>query len=281
MMTKLHAHKGYVLALLLIALFCGQFSTIPTAQASTHAGPQKIAGCQTTVRAGWRPYRMQAGDTLSTLAAQAKISVTELMNVNCLTGDALSADTLVLAPVIGTPKLNGVLAAPVPAVAPATGAVALLTVISTTTTMSTSRAATAAMATAANPLGWPTMSWLTFLALGIVGLATVFVGFAPQQPSASPARRWLGLWSNLLFLGIGMFIGMVFFPELRMPALSALPAGVSAPVTVALIGLLAAKELFFKGQQWRTLNRMLNVGLVPLLALFFLTVATRVAETIN
>jgi hypothetical protein len=56
---------------------------------------------------------------------------------------------------------------------------------------------------------------------------------------------------------------------------------VSATIAVALIALLVAKELFFSGQQWRTMNRLLNLGIAPLLMLFFLTVASRLAEMMN
>lgn len=283
MMTKMHTYKVYVMALLLLTLLCGQLMAVPTAQASTHASPQKVADCHTTVLSGWRPYRTQASDTLDALAAQANLSAAELMKANCLTGTEISADTLLLVPIAASSKRNGVLAALVPAAAPAVTGNTLLTVISTTTTMAANSAATASAATTISQWGWPDRGWpwLILLALGLVGLATVFIGFRPDQPDTPPARRWFGLWSNLLFLGLGIFIGMVFIPELRLPALSALPTSVSTVVTVALIGLLVAKELFFKGRQWRALNRVLNVGLVPLLALFFLTVATRVAETIN
>lgn len=42
-----------------------------------------------------------------------------------------------------------------------------------------------------------------------------------------------------------------------------------------------AKELFFSGQQRRTMDRLLNLGIAPLLMIFFLTVASRLAEVIN
>lgn len=282
MMTKMSIYKVYATALLLLTLLLGQLMSVPTAQARSHAGQQKVANCHTTVLAGWRPYRVQAGDSLAALAAQAQVSVAELMQVNCLTVEEISADSLLLAPVPGSAKLSGVLAAPVPA-APAVASTALLTVISTTTTMAANSINTANATTPTSLSSFPSLPWpwLTLVAFGLVGLATVFVSFRPTQPGASPTRGRFGLWSNLLFLGMGIFIGMVIFPQLRMPSLHALPTGVSMTVTVALIGILIVKELFFKGQQWRAINRVLNVGLVPLLALFFLTVATRVAETIN
>lgn len=282
MMTKMNIYKVYATALLLLTLLLGQLMSVTTAQASSHAGQQKVANCHTTVWAGWRPYRVQAGDNLTALAAQAQVSVAELMQVNCLTTAEISADTLLLAPVPGRAKLSGVLAAPVPA-APAMASNALLTVISTTSTMAANGATTPSAATLSSRAALPSLpwSWLTLVAFGLVGLATVFVSVRPAQPGATPTWGRFGLWSNLLFLGMGIFIGMVIFPELRMPSLHALPTGVSTTATVALIGILVAKELFFKGQQWRTINRVLNIGLVPLLALFFLTVATRVAETIN
>lgn len=282
MMTKINSYKVYATALLLLALLLGQLMHVTTVQASSQAGQQKAADCHTSVFAGWRPYRVQAGDSLAALAAQAQVSVAELMQVNCLTVEEISADSLLLAPVAGRAKLSGVLAAPVPA-APAVASPALLTIISTTSTIAANNATTTSATTTTSPSSFPSLPWpwLTLVAFGLVGLATVFVGFRPAQPGATPTSGRFSLWSNLLFLGMGIFIGMVIFPELRMPALSALPTGFSTGVTVALIGLLIAKELFFKGQQWRGLNRLLNLGLVPLLALFFLTVATRVAETIN
>lgn len=283
MITKMNIYKVYATALLLLVLLLGQLMSVVTVQASSHGGQQKAADCQTTVVAGWRPYRVQAGDSLAALAAQAQVSVAKLMQVNCLTVEGISTDMLLLAPVPSRTKLSGVLAAPVPAAAPAMANNALLTVISTTSTMAANSvtltsAATATGSSSLPRLPWP---WLTLIACGLVGLATVFVGFRPAQSGATPTSGRFGLWSNLLFLGMGIFIGMVIFPELRMPSLRTLPTSVSTSVTVALIGLLVAKELFFKGQQWRAVNRLLNLGLVPLLALFFLTVATRVAETIN
>lgn len=282
MMSKLITHKVYALMLLVMTLLVTPLLSVATAQASSHAGLQKVANCQTPVLAGWRPYRVQAGESLSTLAAQAQVSVAELMKVNCLQEETITADTLLLAPAAGTRKISGVLAAPVPSTDAALTSNGLLTVISTTTTLAANGAtATSAGSTSHSQLPALPWGWLTLVAFGVVGLATVFVGRRPLQPGTTLPSGRFGLWSNLLFLGIGIFMGMVVFPELRMPALTALPSGVSTGVTVALIGLLAAKELFFKGQQWRAVNRLLNVGLVPLLALFFLTVATRVAETIN
>ena len=283
MMTQMNIYKVYTTALLLLALLLGQLLSVTTVQASSHAGQQRVANCHTTVLAGWRPYRVQAGDSLAALAAQAQVSVAELMQVNCLTVEEISADSLLLAPVPGNAKRSGVLAAPVLAAPPAVASTAQLTIISTTTTMAANSATATSAATPTSRSSLPSLPWpwLTLVAFGLVGLATVFVSFRPAQPGATPTRGRFGLWSNLLFLGMGIFIGVVIFPEWRMPSLRALPTGVSTTVTVALIGLLVAKELFFQGPQWRATNRVLNVGLVPLLMLFFLTVATRVAETIN
>lgn len=279
MMFQMRTHKVYLMALVLLTLVCGQLIHGPAAQARTLTGQQKAIDCQSPLVTGWRPYRTQAGDSLLALATQSNVSVAELMKVNCLTTEEVSADTLLLVPMQAQPRRSGVLAAPIP-VAEQVQSSALLTVISTTTDLA---ASTASPAITASPVTLPTTRWpwLLVLVVGIVGLATGFAGFRSAQPHAPPARSWFGLWSNLLCLGIGLFVGMVIFPELRMPTLTTLPTGVSTAVTAALIGLLTAKELFFKGQQWRGLNRLLNLGLVPLLALFFLTVATRVAETIN
>jgi peptidoglycan biosynthesis protein MviN/MurJ (putative lipid II flippase) len=84
-----------------------------------------------------------------------------------------------------------------------------------------------------------------------------------------------------IFLFAGILIGVILFPTMQTPSLLALPTAVSATIAVALIALLVAKELFFSGQQWRTMNRLLNLGIAPLLMLFFLTVASRLAEMMN
>lgn len=280
MMFQMRTHKVYLMTLLLLTLVYGQLIHGPAAQARTLTGQQKVIDCQSPLVTGWRPYRTQAGDSLLALATQSNVSVAELMKVNCLTTEEVSADTLLLVPLPAQPRHSGVLAAPIPVAEQVQSSSALLTVISTTTDLA---ASTISPAITASPVTLPTIRWpwLLVVVVGIVGLATGFAGFRAAQPNAPPARPWFGLWSNLLCLGIGLFVGMVIFPELRMPTLTTLPTGISTAVTAALIGLLTAKELFFKGQQWRALNRLLNLGLVPLLALFFLTVATRVAETIN
>lgn len=280
MMNTMRIHKVYILALLLLTLFCSSLLQVRTAQAHALTGQQKAMDCQSPLVTGWRPYRTQRSDSLTALATQGNVSVAELMKVNCLTTEMVSADTLLLVPSPALPRQNGVLAAPIPVAEQKQSSSALLTVISTTTNLAAS-AAGAVITTrqsAALPAPW---AWVLLIGVGFVSIATSFVGGRSAQANTHPSRRWFGLWSNLLCLGLGLFVGLVFFPELRMPALTGLPTGVSTAVTVALIGLLAAKEIFFKGQQWRTLNRVLNMGMVPLLALFFLTVATRVAETIN
>lgn len=279
-MTTMRTHNVYVMALLLLTLCCGSLLQVGTAQARALTGQQKAIDCQAPRVTGWRPYRTQRSDSLTTLAAQGNVSVAELMKVNCLTTAVVSADTLLLVPSPAVPRQNGVLAAPIPVAEQNQSSSALLTVISTTTNLA---ASTTSVVVTASQSAKPTApwAWVLLIGVGLVSIATGGMGGRAAQGSPQPAYRWFGLWSNLLCLGLGLFVGMVFFPELRMPALTTLPTSISTAVTVALIGLLAAKELFFKGQQWRTLNRVLNVGMVPLLALFFLTVATRVAETIR
>jgi LysM repeat protein len=48
-----------------------------------------VAGCVPTAPAGWVTFTVQAGDTLSGLAAQTGISLDQLMQVNCLTDSRL------------------------------------------------------------------------------------------------------------------------------------------------------------------------------------------------
>lgn len=54
--------------------------------------------CVVSAPSGWAPYRIQAGQSLAELAARAGISVAQLLQVNCLTSEAVIADTLILAP---------------------------------------------------------------------------------------------------------------------------------------------------------------------------------------
>lgn len=48
------------------------------------------------------------------------------------------------------------------------------------------------------------------------------------------------------------------------------------PVSASALPLVG-----FAGGRWRTMSRLLNFGIVPLLVLFFVTVATRVADVMR
>ena len=123
---------------------------------------------------------------------------------------------------------------------------------------------------------------LPIFSLFVMGaLGMLFFALRPRQGDSAVVYKLFGLLGNALFLFAGVMIGVFLFPALQAPSFTSLPTGVSVGLAVVLIAMLAVKELFFSGQQWRTASRLLNVGIVPLLMLFFLTVATRVAEIVN
>jgi hypothetical protein len=68
---------------------------------------------------------------------------------------------------------------------------------------------------------------------------------------------------------------------LRLPVFVELPTWLSATAAIGLIGLLAVKEVFLGALQWRGLNRILNLGIAPLLMIFLLSVITRFADVMN
>ncbi len=267
-----------LLAFVLLALF----GSVLAAQASpTYAGAERQKDCAVSVQAGWRPYRVGAGDTLSALAAEANIALETLMATNCLKSDQISAGDLVLVPtqVVGT--ANSVTSAPAANVAQP-----LLQVISTTTTLATVNVAAleASVTPEIVPMTASPFSAANLIVLAILGLgamAMVFFALRPSTNDSPVVHGVFGMMGNAIFLFAGILIGVILFPMVQAPSLMVLPTAVSATIAVALIALLVAKELFFSGQQWRTMNRLLNLGIAPLLMLFFLTVASRLAEMIN
>lgn len=278
---------AFLLALVL------QLSLVDATQASIlPAMMQQAENCQTAVIPGWQPYRIQAEDRLDTLATRTNVTRDRIMQVNCLTSAAIDAGALLLLPTLPKPS-----ALPNTAqnhrttatlltseTAPAAAVHPLLTVISTTATVGAVESAASKTATTSGitnmALQLPTsLVMLTIFALG--GLGIFFFVLRPRQDDSAVVRSLFGLLGNLVFLFAGVFLGVILFPMVRLPSFTALPTAVSGGFAVALIGLLVIKEICFSGQQWRTMSRLLNFGIVPLLMLFFLTVATRVAETIN
>lgn len=301
MMNKVQTSYVRFLPVWLITLVLAQLLTMTTAYARAQypAPQQKADACQISVPAGWRPYRVQAADNLAALATQASVDIKKVMQVNCLTTTTIEADDLLLLPGLTNPKTSAsgseqsqaatVAAAPANNTSAAVGQ-ALITVISTTATVATAASAAPAgpattklpVMAAAAPLSSLTPANLIAIALFVLtGLAIFFFALRPRADDSIVVRNVFSTMGNAIFLFAGVMIGVILFPMVNVPSFTALPTGVSATLAVTLIGLLVAKELFFSGQQWRTLNRLLNLGIAPLLMIFFLTVATRVAEVIN
>lgn len=272
-------HFFVLLAFVLLAMF----GSVLAAQASTtYAGANRQKDCAVSVQAGWRPYRVGAGDTLSALAAEANVALETLIATNCLKSDQISAGDLVLVPtqVVGTAN-----SAPVEPVA-ANVAQPLLQVISTTTNLGTVNVAAleASITPEIVPMTASPFSAANLIVLAILGLgamAMIFFALRPRVDDSPVVQGAFGMMGNAIFLFAGILIGVILFPMMQSPTLMALPTAVSATIAVALIALLVAKELFFSGQQWRTMNRLLNLGIAPLLMLFFLTVASRLVGMVN
>lgn len=184
-----------------------------------------------------------------------------------------------------TPMLSATAAVTV--AAPVT---ALVTVISTTTPVtdvvatSTPEPMPPANGESNPPPSTPTGNnqGLVTLVLLLAAVAGFFAFVLRPQQSDSPAmHRLFSVLGNFLFLFGGLLVGLIYFPTIRPIALTELPTGVSAGIAASLIVLLACKELFFAGGRWRMASRLLNFGIVPLLVLFFVTVATRVADVMR
>jgi hypothetical protein len=309
--VKFYTVKFYIVGVrcLLFALVL-QLSLIGVTQASAlQPMEQRSDDCTTVMQPGWRPYRVQAVDTLETLVARTDVSLTQVMQVNCLRTNAVSPDDLLLLPLIAKVE------APVTIIeqsqseasatinealttvseAPATvneadlaTAPALITVISTTEMLATQSAAAPELSNAIAPVALPvatgTVDTANLIALALfvlVGLGIFFFALRPRADDSPMVRNLFNTMGNAVFLFAGVLVGVILFPMVNVASFSELPTGVSAGIFVSLIALLVAKELFFSGQQWRTMNRLLNLGIAPLLMIFFLTVASRVAEKIN
>ena len=271
------------LFVLLAFVLLAMFGSVLAAQASpTYAGAERQKDCAVSVQTGWRPYRVGAGDTLSALAAAANVTLETLIATNCLKSEQISAGDLVLVPtqVVGT--ANSAMAAP----AAANAAQPLLQVISTTTNLATVNVAAleASVTPEIVPMTASPFNAANLIVLAILGLgamAMVFFALRPRTDDSPVIHSVFGMMGNAIFLFAGVLIGVILFPMVQAPSLMALPTAVSATIAIALIALLVAKELFFSGQQWRTMNRLLNLGIAPLLMLFFLTVASRLAGMMN
>ncbi len=171
-----------------------------------------------------------------------------------------------------------------------TTTVPLLTVISTTATISdvvetaTPDPQPAASGDSNNPpssaLGEQggMMTLIFFLA----AVASIFAFILRPRPTDSPAmHRLFSLLGNFVFLFAGLLVGLIYFPTIQPISLTDLPTATSAMIAVTLIGLLAIKEIFLAGSRWHTMSRLLNFGIVPLLVLFFVTIADRVADVMR
>ena len=314
MKTFVQSRHSYAMILLALTLFISQMATVSVAQASTGSSgmEQKDPACRIKVMTGWRPYRVQTSDSLVMLAERAEVTVDALMQINCLTTTEITAGDLVLVPAMRaahTPAQNATqesmpaavedVAATVQEAASAIPVAQLLTIISTTTGITENMALTGSMeltaaiaalsaggSANANLPGPPstpfTSSNVILFSLFVMGaLGMLFFALRPRQGDSAVVYKLFSLLGNALFLFVGVMMGVFLFPALQAPSFTSLPTGVSVALAVVLIGLLVVKELFFSGQQWRTASRLLNVGIVPLLMLFFLTVATRVAEIVN
>lgn len=306
MLNKLHTYYVRVLPALLLTLVLTQLLAVTTVYAGAlpAAKQQKAGDCRIQVPAGWRPYRVQSTDTLEALVMQSNTALGMIMEVNCLTNPTVEADTLLILPALLNPQpaapvmevtaVESAAVVPSEVVAAVSDAVAaapaLLTIISTTETTAVANMVASVTDLASNvptmqvaaPVSSFTSANLIAMALFVLGgMAAFFFALRPRADDAPVVRQLFSTVGNGIFLFAGVLIGVIVFPMVQVPSLAELPTGISATIVVTLIGLLVAKELFFSGQQWRTMNRLLNLGIAPLLMVFFLTVATRVAEMVN
>lgn len=289
MKSKLFSRYVQIVPVLLVAVLLAHLLNVTTAYAKTQslALQKQAAGCQIRVPTGWRPYRVQPTDTLEALVMRANVGLETVVQANCLTTTLIEADTLLLLPALPAAKAavttvqNGLQNTPV------VTNQSLITVISTTATTAAapvaaqveSSATTAVLSSITSPL--TTANAIAMAVFALAGVGIFFFTLRPRPDDSAALRSLFTTVGNAIFLGAGILIGIVLFPMVNFAALAALPTGLSATIAVALIGLLVAKELFFTGRQWYTVNRLLNLGIAPLLMIFFLTVATRVVESIN
>ncbi|MEZ4861440.1 MAG: LysM peptidoglycan-binding domain-containing protein [Caldilineaceae bacterium] len=288
MIRKYQTQQGFVLIVVITLALLIQLAFATVAQASTAEAPQTKT-CRIKVLPGWRPYRVQQDDTLANLAQRAGVSSEDFMTVNCLTTTEISTGDLVLLPANLLPATT---AAPVQTevVTTSTTVEPLVTIISATATLTESVATPTPVAGALADVELPAPPTGSFggtggvvtLILFLIAATGIFTFVLRPRPEDSPAvQKLFGILGNFVLLFAGLLIGLIFFPMLRPISFTTLPTSVSAGLAMALIALLAVKELFVGNGRWRTLNRLLNFGMAPLLVLFCLTVASRVAEVIR
>lgn len=276
------------LFVLLFFLVLATFGSTVVAQAS---GANHQKDCTVAVQTGWRPYRASASDTLSVLATQANVTVETLMTANCLKSDQISAGDLVLVPtqavaaavVSDAPVATAIVEA---TVVEAAAPQPRLEIISTTTSAALAavalpqeNAAQPVASMVASPFSTANVVVVAILLLGI--MVMIFFGLRPRADDSPLVQSVFSLLGNGIFLFAGVLIGVILFPLVNTASFTRLPTAVSATIAVTLIAILVAKELFFNGHQWRTVNRLLNLGITPLLMVFFLTIASRLAGGMN
>ncbi|HRW06111.1 MAG TPA: LysM peptidoglycan-binding domain-containing protein [Caldilineaceae bacterium] len=135
------------------------------------------------------------------------------------------------------------------------------------------------------PLGTSGLIGISLFIMGSV--SALFFALQPRktrsvhQLQSEPVRSITpaagGMVINIVFLIGGFVVGAVLFPMLRMPGFVELPTWLSATAAIGLIVLLAVKEVLLGAVQWRGLNRVLNLGIAPLLMIFVLSVVSRFA----
>ncbi len=255
-------------------------ATLPTATPTTE--PTEAPTVAPTVAPTTAAVEAAASHTLTATQASAGMTVITKALALSTTADATLAMTASGALTITTANLT--------VAQSMTTTTPLLTVISTTATISdvvataTPDPQPAASGDSNNPpssaLGEQggMMTLIFFLA----AVASIFAFILRPRPTDSPAmHRLFSLLGNFVFLFAGLLVGLIYFPTIQPISLTDLPTATSATIAVTLIGLLAIKEIFLAGSRWHTMSRLLNFGIVPLLVLFFVTIADRVADVMR
>lgn len=141
-----------------------------------------------------------------------------------------------------------------------------------------------------SPIGTNGLITLSLLIMGAV--SALFFALQPRPKKGptvlasehtvqQPERGNFGMAGNFAFLIGGFVVGVVVFPMLQMPSFTTIPTWLSAGAAVALIALLALKEIFLGAMEWSGLNRALNLGIAPLLMIFLLSVASKFAGMVQ
>lgn len=107
----------------------------------------------------------------------------------------------------------------------------------------------------------------------------------PDNIPAAMTTRSIPFVGQIPFLVVGFLGGLVAFPlfgklsSADTPSLTTLPLSINVGGVMLLIVLLAVKEMVATGNaKWKTMDRVLSIGIAPLLLLFAFTVATRLSE---